>query len=61
MEKLLIEIHLFVCRVYDTSPETCYQRLSNNRAPDFTDQEIVAILVLCPPGGMFREEGGCTA
>ena len=43
MENLLIDIYLFVCRVYDTSPETCYQRLSNNREPEFTDQELVTI------------------
>lgn len=28
MEKLLIEIHLFVCHVYDISSATYYQRLS---------------------------------
>ncbi|HEY0323898.1 MAG TPA: hypothetical protein VGC66_23325 [Pyrinomonadaceae bacterium] len=43
MENLLIEIYLFVCHVYDTSSTTCYQRLSNNRAPDFTDQELITI------------------
>jgi hypothetical protein len=41
MENLLIEIYLFVCRVYATSPATCFQRLSNNRNPEFTDQELV--------------------
>ena len=25
MEKLLIEIYLFVCHIYDTSSKTCYQ------------------------------------
>jgi hypothetical protein len=43
MENLLIEIYLFVCQTYDTSSNTCYQRLSNNRNPDFTDQELVTI------------------
>jgi hypothetical protein len=37
MENLLIEIYLFVCQVYDTSPETCFQRLSNNAKPEFSD------------------------
>jgi len=43
MENLLIEIYLFVCHVYDTSAATCYQRTSNNRAPLFTDQEMITI------------------
>jgi hypothetical protein len=43
MENLLIQIYLFVCHVYDTSSATCYQRLSNNREPDFTDQELITI------------------
>lgn len=43
MENLLIEIYLFVCSVDDTSSQTCYQRLSNNREPEFTDQELITI------------------
>ena len=43
MEKLPTEICLFVGRAYDTSPATCYQRMSNNREPDFTDQELLTI------------------
>lgn len=41
MENLLIHIHLFVCQIYDTSFATCHRRLSNNREPDFTDQELI--------------------
>jgi len=44
MENLLIQIYLFVCQTYDTSSATCYQRLSNNREPEFTDQEIISHL-----------------
>jgi hypothetical protein len=38
MENLLIELYLFACHVYDTSYATCFQRLSNNRDPEFTDR-----------------------
>jgi hypothetical protein len=38
MENLLIDIYLFACHVYDTSYATCFQRLSNNRDPEFTDR-----------------------
>ncbi|MCA1638514.1 MAG: transposase [Acidobacteria bacterium] len=43
MENQLIELYLFICQIYDTRSETCYQRLSNNRNPKFTDQELVCI------------------
>ena len=43
MENQLIQIYLFVCHIYDTSSETCFQRLSNNREPSFTDQELITI------------------
>jgi hypothetical protein len=56
MEKLLIEIYLFVCRVYDSSSATCYQRLSNNREPDFTDQELVAIWFFAHLEGCFEKK-----
>jgi hypothetical protein len=60
MEKLLIEIYLFVCHVYDTSPATCYQRLGNNREPEFTDQELMTIWFFAHFEGCF-EKRGCTA
>jgi hypothetical protein len=56
MENLLIEIYLFVCRVYDTSAATCYQRLSNNRAPEFTDQEIITIWFFAHFEGCFEKK-----
>jgi|ERR1043165_2590280 hypothetical protein len=56
MENLLIGIYLFVCHVYDTSAVTCYQRLSNNRAPDFTDQELIAIWFFAHFEGCFEKK-----
>jgi hypothetical protein len=56
MENLLIEIYLFVCRVYDTSPQTCYQRLSNNRVPEFTDQELITICFFAHCEGCFEKK-----
>jgi hypothetical protein len=56
MENLLIDLYLFVCRVYDTSPETCYQRLSNNREPEFTDQELVTIRLFAHLEGCFEKK-----
>jgi hypothetical protein len=56
MENLLIEIYLFVCRVYDTSPATCYQRLSNNREPEFTDQELITIWFFAHMEGCFEKK-----
>ena len=56
MENLLIEIYLFVCHVYDTSAATCYQRLSNNREPEFTDQEIITIWLFAHLEGCFEKK-----
>jgi len=56
MENLLIEIYLFVCRVYDTSPATCFQRLSNNRDPEFTDQELITIWFFAHLEGCFEKK-----
>jgi|SRR5215213_899229 len=56
MENLLIEIYLFVCHVYDTSPQTCYQRLSNNREPEFTDQELITIWFFAHLEGCFEKK-----
>jgi hypothetical protein len=43
MENQLIELYLFICQIYDTRLQTCFQRASNNRNPKFTDQELVCI------------------
>jgi hypothetical protein len=56
MENLLIEIYLFVCRVYDTSSQTCYQRLSNNSKPEFTDQELITIWFFAHLEGCFEKK-----
>lgn len=56
MENLLIEIYLFVCHVYDTSSATCYQRLSNNRDPQFTDQELITIWFFAHLQGYFEKK-----
>src|SRR5437868_2996645 len=56
MENLLIEIYLFVCQTYDTSSQTCYQRLSNNRKPDFTDQELITIWFFAHLEGCFEKK-----
>ena len=56
MANLLIEIYLFVCHVYDTSSATCYQRLSNNREPDFTDQELITIWLFAHSEGCFEKK-----
>jgi hypothetical protein len=56
MENLLIEIYLFVCHVYDTSSTTCYQRLSNNRDPEFTDQELITIWFFAHLEGCFEKK-----
>ena len=46
MENQLIQFYLFVCQTYDNRSETCFQRLSNNSNPTFTDQELIAIWFL---------------
>jgi hypothetical protein len=56
MENLLIEIYLFVCQTYDTSPATCFQRLSNNREPEFTDQELLTIWFFAHLEGCFEKK-----
>lgn len=43
MENQLIEIYLFICQIYDTCSQTCFQRTSNNRHPRFTDEELISI------------------
>jgi len=56
MENLLIEIYLFVCQTYDTSSQTCFQRMSNNRVPEFTDQEIITIWFFAHLEGCFEKK-----
>ena len=56
MENQLIELYLLACHVYDTRSETCFQRLSNNSKPDFTDQELVAIYLFGHLQGLFEKK-----
>jgi len=56
MENLLIEIYLFVCHIYDTSAATCFQRLSNNREPEFTGQELMTIWFFAHLEGCFEKK-----
>src|SRR2546421_11032024 len=56
MEIQLIQLYLLVCHVYDTRSATCFQRLSNNSKPDFTDQELVAIYLFGHLQGLFEKK-----
>ena len=56
MENQLIELYLLACHVYDTRSETCFQRLSNNSKPDFTDQELVTIYLFGHLQGLFEKK-----
>src|SRR5215204_5323684 len=55
MENQLIELYLFVCQIYDTRSATCFQRLSNNSKPRFTDQELVCIWFFGHLDGKFTK------
>ena len=56
MENTLIQIYLFVCQIYDTSLDSCFQRLSNNRQPEFTDQELITIYLFAHLNDKFRKK-----
>ena len=56
MENQLIQLYLLVCHIYDTRSETCFQRLSNNSEPRFTDQELVAIYLFAHLNGKFEKK-----
>jgi hypothetical protein len=56
MENQLIQIYLFVCQIYDNCSNTCFQRLSNNREPDFTDQELIAIWLFAHLNDKFQKK-----
>lgn len=56
MENHLIQIYLFVCQTYDTCSNTCFQRLSNNRKPLFTDQELLTIWFFAHLNGCFQKK-----
>jgi len=56
MENQLIQIYLFVCQIYDTCSETCFQRLSNNNEPLFTDQELITIWLFAHLNGFSQKK-----
>jgi len=56
MKELLIELYLFVCQIYDTSSDTCFQRLSNNNQPLFTDQELMTIWLFAHLNDKFQKK-----
>lgn len=56
MKELLIQIYLFVCQVHHTAEASCFQRLSNNQKPVFTDQEIVTIWVFAHLNDKFQKK-----
>ena len=56
MENQLIQIYLFVCQIYDTSSDTCFQRLSNNNEPLFTDQELITIWLFAHLNDKFQKK-----
>ncbi len=56
MENQLIQLYLLVRHIYDTRSETCFQRLSNNAKPHFTDQELVTIYLFGHLQGVFEKK-----
>lgn len=56
MENRLIQLYLRVCQTYDTCSTTCFQRLSNNSAPVFTDQELITIFFFGHDNGLFQKK-----
>jgi hypothetical protein len=56
MENQLIQIYLFVCQTYDTHFKTCFQRMSNNSNPKFTDQELLTIWFFAHLNGCFQKK-----
>jgi len=56
MENQLIEFYLLACHVHDTRSATCFQRLSNNAKPAFTDQELVAVYLFGHAQGLFEKK-----
>ena len=56
MENQLIQLYLRVCQTYDTCSTSCFQRLSNNSTPAFTDQELVTIFFFGHLNGLFEKK-----
>src|ERR1051325_2679311 len=56
MEIQLIQLYVLVCQLYDTHGKTCFQRLSNNSRPRFTDQELITIYLFGHLQGRFEKK-----
>ena len=56
MENQLIQLYLRVCQTYDTCSRSCFQRLSNNSTPAFTDQELITIFFFGHDNGLFQKK-----
>ena len=56
MEVQLIQLYVLVCQLYDTHGQTCFQRLSNNSRPRFTDQELITIYLFGHLQGRFEKK-----
>jgi hypothetical protein len=56
MENQLIQLYLRVCQTYDTCSDACFQRLSNNSTPAFTDQELITIFFFGHDNGLFQKK-----
>jgi len=43
----LIALYFYICRCYDTELTFHSQRMSNNYAPKFRDEEVITIFLYC--------------
>jgi hypothetical protein len=55
VEQQLIQLYLWVCRVYDTQPDLKAQRMSNNHRPPCTDQELMTVYLFGHLRGHFTQ------
>jgi hypothetical protein len=55
VEQQLIQLYLWVCRVYDTQPDLKAQRMSNNHRPPCTDQELMTVYLFGHLQGHFTQ------
>ncbi len=56
MENQLIQLYLRVCQTYDTCFQSCFQRLSNNSTPAFTDQELLTSFFFGHHRGLIQKK-----
>jgi IS5 family transposase len=55
VETKLIELYLLICRLYDTHPVLKQQRLSNNRKPLFSDEELLTMYLFGHLQGLMTQ------